>query len=172
MCRRAGETGAIQRCGSGVAAVDLSRLDEPRGSGPGRAPPLGCEITRQISNICFKGGSLCQPLKKSIDWKAELRAGRIRASVIYSNPNRRRAEQVEAALQQWDLAENQPRDKRFSLHQSWAEIFAAKPCAGHVLLVEVTQTFFHENPGAVFVVRGKGKRTDKPVRVGKGGEVR
>ncbi len=107
--------------------------------------------------------------QKQIDWKAELRAGRIRARVIYSEPNRRRAEQVEAALQQWDLTENQPAGEllRFSLHQRWMENFAAKPCAGHVLLVEVTKEFFDEHRNAVFVLRQRGI-----VHVGKGGEGR
>ncbi len=135
---------------------------------------VGWEIARQISGICFNRagergrGDLSQPLKKKIDWKEELRAGRICARVIYSNPNRRRAEQVEAALQQWDLTVNQPASdkQRFSLHQRWVENFAAKPCAGHVLLAEVTQAIFDAHPNAVFVLQGSGK-----VHVGKGGNV-
>ncbi len=147
---------------SSLVWVDLRRLDEPRNG-------VGLDITRQISSICFSRSKPSHPLKKSIDWNEELRARRIRARVIYSNPNRRRAEQVEAALQQWDLTVNQPASdkQRFSLHQRWAGNFATKPCAGHVLLVEATKEFFDEHRNAVFVLRGSGNS----VHVGKGGEV-
>ncbi len=82
---------------------------------------------------------------------------------------------MESALQEWDLTHNQPpasSGTRFSLHQRWAGKFAAKPCAGHVLLVEVTQTFFDVHDKAVFVLRGKVKRQGQCLHVGKGGKVR
>ncbi len=106
----------------------------------------------------------------SIDWKEELRTWRICAQIIYSNSsNRRQAEQVEAALQEWDLTQNQRQamadGRRFSLHQRSAKNFSAKPCAGHVLLVEVTKAFFTQHPKAVFLLRESG------VRVGEGGKV-
>jgi hypothetical protein len=75
-----------------------------------------------------------------------------------------------AALQQWDLTQNQRQAKaagrRFSLHQRWLQP-SAKPCEGNVLLVEVTTALFDAHSNAVFVLRGSGK----VVRVGKGGEV-
>ncbi len=115
--------------------MNLARLDEERPTAS--RVSVGAEIYRQISSICK------DPIQ--IDWKAELRTGRITVQLIYSNAsNRRQAEQVEAALQEWDLTQNQPdSDKqRFSLHQRWFKNFSAKPCEGHVLLVEVTNEFF------------------------------
>jgi hypothetical protein len=91
--------------------------------------------------------------------------------LLYSNDIRRQAEQVEAALQQWDLKENQPPNKqqRFSLHQRWAKNINAKACAGHVLLVEVTTAFFEKHKSAVFVLKGQAR--GKLDRVGTGGSV-
>jgi hypothetical protein len=103
-----------------------------------------------------------------------MQEGRIRVQLIYSNDNRRQAEQVEAALQEWDLTHNQPapaNSQRFSLHQRWFTTYNAKPCEGHVLLVEVTQAFFDVHDKAVFVLRGIGKRRGPSVHVGKGGKV-
>jgi hypothetical protein len=75
--------------------------------------------------------------------------------LLYSNSNRRQAEQVEAALQQWDLQQNQPgAGRRFSLHQRWFKKFSAKDCEGHVLLVEVTKEFFAANEFFAAHVRG------------------
>jgi hypothetical protein len=54
---------------------------------------------------------------------------------------------------------------RFSLHQRWFTKFAAKTCAGNVLLVEVTTAFFEKHTNAVFVLQASG------FRVGKVGEV-
>ncbi len=87
--------------------------------------------------------------------------------LLYSNPNRRQAEQVEAALQEWDLTHNQPPNKqqRFSLHQRWVKNFSAKPCEGHVLLVEVTKAFFAAHKNVVFVL------TLPKLHVGPDGEV-
>jgi hypothetical protein len=105
----------------------------------------------------------------AIDWKKELQEGRIRAQVIYSNrSNRRQAEQVEAALQEWDPKQNQ-RDsdnQRFSLHQRWFKNFAAKPCEGHVLLVEVTKEFFAAHKKTIFLLKASGN-----LHVGPGGKV-
>ncbi len=155
------DSGAISY-DSGVAEVDLRWLDEPTRPGV----PVGLEITRQSSSLCTTR-SKSRSLSKSIDWKEELRAKRIRAQVIYSNLNRRQAEQVEAALQRWDLTQNKPAGGllRFSLHQRWAGNFAAKPCADHEQLVEVTTAFFEKRCNAVFVLQASG------FRVGKGGEV-
>ncbi len=141
----------------------LTRLDEPRSGKRG----VGVEITRQISRICCSSTRAPARPLKSISWKQELQEGRIRVQLIYTNDNRRRAEQVKAALQKWDLTHNQPPSKlqRFSLHQRWMENFAVKSCAGHVLLVKVTTAFFEKHSNAVFVLRGN-------VCVGKGGKVR
>ncbi len=67
---------------------------------------------------------------------------------------------------------NQPAngEQRFSLHQRWAKTFPVKTCAGHVLLVEVTQTLFEVHHTAAFAIRGKCKRQVR-VYVGKGGKV-
>jgi hypothetical protein len=64
----------------------------------------------------------------------------------------------EAALQQWDLQQNQPvsNKQRFSLHQRWFKNFSAKDCEGHVLLVEVTKQFFAAHEKAVFVLKASG----------------
>jgi hypothetical protein len=91
------------------------------------------------------------------------RSGGLRPSatqLLYSNrSNRRQAEQVEAALQQWDLQQNQPPNKqqRFSLHQRWSKNFSAKACEGHVLLVEVTKELFAAHEKAVFVLKASGQ---------------
>ncbi len=100
---------------------------------------VGLEIFRQIRSLCRSRRNLGNRLSPiAIDWTKELQEGRIRAQVIYSNrSNRRQAEQVEAALQEWDLKQNQPDsdNQRFSLHQRWFKKFSAKDCEGHVLLV-------------------------------------
>jgi hypothetical protein len=143
---------------------DLTRLDEPRKFG---SSAVGLEIFHRISQICRSRLQTNGQLQLiAIDSKKELQEGRIRAQVIYSN--RRQAEQVEAALQEWDLKQNQPdSDKqRFSLHQRAVKKFSAKPCEGHVLLVEVTNEFFAAHKKAVFLLRASGN-----LQVGKGGKV-
>ncbi len=142
--------------------MDLTRLDESR-----RGQKVGTEIWRRISQICRQQAHRRTPI--AIDWKKELQEGRICAQVIYSNrSNRRQAEQVEAALQEWDLKQNQPdSDKqRFSLHQRALKKFSAKACEGHVLLVEVTKEFFAAHKKAVFLLQASGN-----LRMGPGGEV-
>ncbi len=119
----------------------------PRVRQPARA---GCDRLRQVCrpSPCSKRrglrggqGSRAGGGREEL---AAARGQRIRAQVIYSNSNRRQAEQVEAALQEWDLTQNQPdsANQRFSLHQRWSKNFSAKACEGHVLLVEVTKEFF------------------------------
>ncbi len=92
----------------------------------------------------------------------------IRVQLIYSNSNRRQAEQVEAALQEWDLTHNQPDSykQRFSLHQRALKNFSAKACEGHVLLVDITKEFFAAHKKAVFLLRASGN-----LHVGPGGKV-
>ncbi len=146
--------------------MNLARLDE--GRAPGSGLPVGGEIYRQLSNICKLRTSSQQLKQPKLDWKEELRTGRICVQLIYSNSsNRRQAEQVEAALQEWDLTHNQPPNKqqRFSLHQRWFKNFTAKPCEGHVLLVEVTKEFFAAHEKAIFVLKASG------LHVGPDGEV-
>jgi hypothetical protein len=130
----------------------------------GKQKIKGVKERRQLSSYCkLRSNPSKQP---KLDWKEELRTGRIRVQLLYSNPNRRQAEQVEAALQQWDLTHNQPgAGRRFSLHQRWSKNFAARPCEGHVLLVEVTKEFFAAHKNAVFVLKASG------LHVGPDGEV-
>ncbi len=147
------DTGAISYSDSGAAAVNLARLDESRGTCDVK---VGIEIYRQLSSYCRYSSSSSK--QAALDWKAELRTGRIKAQVIYNASNRRQAEQVEAALQEWDLTHNQPPNKqqRFSLHQRWVKNFAAKACEGHVLLVEFTKAFFAAHKNVVFVLKASG----------------
>jgi hypothetical protein len=158
-------------CANKAAAVEAERREADKAAerkeavaltrqtrSPNLAPPPSLpSLTSQLSNICQSLGGQGQLRPIAIDWKEELRTGRIRVQLLYSNPNRRQAEQVEAALQEWDLTHNQPgAGRRFSLHQRWYKNFTAKECEGHVLLVEVTKQFFAAHEKAVFVLKASG----------------
>jgi hypothetical protein len=141
-------TGAISY-DSGVAAVDLERLDEPGGT----RGHVGVEITCQLSNICCSKSTPkgTKSKSKSIDWRDELQAGRICVQLLYSNDNRRQAEQVEAALQEWDLTQNQlTQYRRFSLYQKWCLPLLA---ASEVVPLSRVRTYHGmvRRPSALFV---------------------
>jgi hypothetical protein len=122
-----------------------------------------------------------KPQLLKLNWKQELQEGRIRVQLIYSNDNRRQAEQVEAALQEWDLTHNEPapaNGRRFSLYERWFTTYndnrsQAEQVEAALQEWDLTHNQWHVevHDKTVFVLRGIVKWRGPSVHVGKGGKV-